>query len=95
MPSKPATPGPARRPDRIAPDHKRALTLLVNSPNGMSEALMQARGVPPAMIEAMTTAGQVTIATMHRSAGRKVVPVRRITITAAGRAVIGASRIEG
>jgi hypothetical protein len=60
---------PLPRKLALTDQHRRALSLLGKSPNGISEALMQARGVPSAVIEALIAAGQVTIATMDRNAG--------------------------
>jgi hypothetical protein len=87
MPTKPAT---------LDPDHKRTLQLLAGSRDGSApEALLiAAHAVTEDLIVAIVEAGHVTISTTHMRAGGKVVPVRRITITAAGQVAIVASRID-
>jgi hypothetical protein len=84
----------APSPRDLPADHRRALDLLARSRDGCPEALFLAHGFDAALIEALVAAGHVTVDTRNMRAGGRVVPVRRITITAAGRVVIGASRIE-
>jgi hypothetical protein len=58
--------------------------MLVDSPDGVSEALLLAHGVKPILIIALIEAGLVTAETRNVLAGGKMVEVRRIMLTAAG-----------
>jgi hypothetical protein len=79
MPTKPA---------KLGPDHRHALDLLAGSRDGCPEALFLAHGFTAAMIEALVAAGHVTVDTRNMRAGGRVVPVRRLRITDAGRQAI-------
>jgi hypothetical protein len=70
-------------------EHGRALDLLAGSRDGCPEALFLAHGFTAALIEILLDAGHITVATTVMRAGGRVVPVRRLRITLAGRLVIG------
>jgi hypothetical protein len=78
MPTKPA---------KLDADHRRTLDLLAGSRDGSAPEvlLIQAHGITADQITAMVKAGHVTISTSHMRAGGKVVVVRRLVITDAGR----------
>jgi hypothetical protein len=76
-----------RRPTLDA-DTRRALFLLASSVDGCPEALFQAHGFTPKLIQALVRAGHVALATSHVRAGGRVIAVRRLRITDAGRHVI-------
>ena len=66
-------------------DTRHALHLLASSVDGCPEALFQAQGFTPKLIQMLVGAGHVAIATSHVRAGERVIAVRRLRITDAGR----------
>lgn len=84
MPPRPAT-------ATLDSDHRRLLDLLAGSRDGTcpEALLLAAHGVSADTIEALRNAGHVEITTTNMRAGGKVVPVRRVVITAAGRVAVG------
>jgi hypothetical protein len=79
---------PPRKPTLDA-DQRRALTLLASSADGCPEALFLAHGFRAELIEALVAAGHVTVDTRHVLAAGRVVAVRRLRITDAGRRALG------
>jgi hypothetical protein len=66
-------------------DTRSALHLLASSVDGYPEALFQAHGFTPKLIQTLVRAGHVAIATSHVRAGNRVIAVPRLRITDAGR----------
>jgi len=69
-------------------DTRSALHLLASSVEGYPEAVFQAHGFTPKLIETLVRAGHVAITISHVRAGDQVIAVRRMRITDAGRQVL-------
>jgi hypothetical protein len=68
----------------IGAEHRRALTLLVKSANGLSEPLMQARSVPASVLRDLLRAKLVTIEAQRRRGYGNMVVIKRLRITEDG-----------
>jgi hypothetical protein len=66
-------------------DTRHALHWLASSVDGCTEALFQAHGFTPKLIQTLIRSGHVAIATSHVRAGERVIAVRCLRITDAGR----------
>ena len=83
-------PAPSTR--RLSAEGRRALEMLATSgPTGATEAIMLAHGFPAALLAGLARNGLVTgsIGTVH--AGARVIQVRRLSITNAGRLALAAA----
>ena len=83
-----AMPAPSLGKPALSSDHRRALGLLASLIDGYWEALFLAHGVTAALIEALVAAGHVTVDAPKMHANGRVVVVRRLRITEAGRQVL-------
>ena len=70
-------------------EHRHALTLLRKSVNGLSQALIEARGVPAAVLQDLIRADLVTVEAQRRRGYNSMVVVKRLRITDAGRRALG------
>jgi hypothetical protein len=75
---------PSRNP-ALSADHRGALTLLAGSRDGCPEALMLAHGFTTKQIEELVGTGHAVVDARNMRAGGRMVAVRRLRITAAGR----------
>jgi hypothetical protein len=71
-------------------DRRRALKLLADSPNGHTEAILQAHGIPLPVLTELVRAGLATASAERVRAGGRMIKVVRLRITDAGRKAIGA-----
>jgi len=70
-------------------DTRSALHLLASAVDGYPESLFQAHGLTPKLIQTLVHAGHVAITISHARAGDRVMAVRRMRITDAGRRALG------
>jgi hypothetical protein len=70
-------------------EHRHALTLLRKSANGLSHALIEARGVPASVLRDLIRAKLVTVEAQRRRGYGRMVVVKRLRITDAGRRALG------
>jgi hypothetical protein len=73
----------------LGTEHRRALILLGKSPNGLSEALLQARGVTTVVLTDLMRAKLVKLEAQRRRGYGSMVEVKRLRITDAGRHALG------
>jgi hypothetical protein len=73
------------RAQRERSDRRRALRLLADAPEGVTEALMLAHGFRVELLVDLCIAGLATAKPEHMRAGRRTVEVVRLKITDAGR----------
>jgi hypothetical protein len=86
---KPPTPSTRR----LSPEGRRALEMLATSgPTGATEAIMLAHGFPTALLAELTRNGLATGSIGTVRAGARVIQVRRLSITAAGRLALNESQ---
>ena len=72
-------------------EHHRALTFLTTAAvNGATQSFLAAHGFSRAMISGMVNRGLVTLTLERTRAGDKVIEVRKVRITAAGRDALAA-----
>jgi len=64
---------------------RRALTVLAQSPQGCTEAIMQAHGFPVVLLAGLVRDGLATATTERTFAGKKPMEVTQMRITEAGR----------
>jgi hypothetical protein len=69
------------------PEHRRALALLADAPNGMTEAALMANGVRPQTVADLVNAGYASESLDHAIAGGRRMEAVRVHITEAGRRV--------
>jgi hypothetical protein len=69
----------------VRPEHRRALALLADAPNGMTEAALMAQGVTLQTIADLVNAGHASESFDHVMAGDRPVEVIRVRISKAGR----------
>jgi len=88
------TPGkksPARPTRRLKAEQRRALQMLAGSgPSGATEAIMLAHGFSDELLDGITRVGLVVVTTGTVRAGERILSVRRLRITEAGRKAIDA-----
>jgi hypothetical protein len=72
------------RPKRIRADYRRALTVLADSPDGATEALMLARGFKLELLVELCRGGLASAQSQRVRAGREM-EVTKVKITEAGR----------
>ena len=75
----------SRRPPQ--PDRRHALELLASCPDGCSEALMAAHGVPAPLLAELVRDGLAAELAGRVVAGEHTIELTRVRITAAGRAL--------
>jgi hypothetical protein len=73
----------------LGTEHRRVLMLLGKSPNGLSEALLQARGVTTIVLKDLMRAKLITLEAQRRRGYGSMVEVKRLRITDAGRQALG------
>jgi hypothetical protein len=73
----------SRRPPK--PDRRRALELLASCPDGCSEVLMAAHGVPAPLLAELVRDGLAAELARRVVAGGRTLNVARVKITEAGR----------
>jgi hypothetical protein len=66
-------------------DHRRALELLADAPEGVTEAIMRAHGFSVALMVDLVHAGLATATAERVVAGSRKIEVTRVRITEAGR----------
>jgi len=66
-------------------EHRHVLMLLAKSPNGLSEPLLQARGVAAAVLQDLIRGKFVAVESQRRRGYRTMVAVKRLRITDTGR----------
>jgi hypothetical protein len=77
-------PAPSTR--RLSAEGRRALEMLATSgPTGATEAIMLAHGFSAALLAGLTRSGLVVVTIGTVRAGERMVKVRRLSITEAGR----------
>jgi len=72
----------------LSASHRRALELLSGSADGLTQALLMAHGVAAELIAQLILDGLVGAEAERMMAGGKLIEVRRIRITDAGRRAI-------
>ena len=80
------------RAERERTQQRRALRLLADAPEGMTEALMMAHGFNSELLVDLCIAGLAIAKVERMIAGRRTVEVVRLKITEAGRQTLTASR---
>jgi hypothetical protein len=71
-----------------SPDRRRALELLVDSPNGCTEAVLLAHGLSRELLVDLIDDGFATASAERVRAGGREIEVTRVRITVAGRRAI-------
>jgi hypothetical protein len=80
------SPAPQNAP--LTADQRRALAFLARSTDGCPEALMLAHGFPSPLLAHLIGVGFVAAESREMHAGKRVLTVRRLRITEAGRRAI-------
>jgi len=84
-------PAPSTR--RLSVEGRRALEMLATSgPTGATEAILLAHGFPAALLAGLTRNGLATGAICTVRAGARVIQVRRLNITNAGRLALAVAQ---
>jgi hypothetical protein len=73
----------------IAPDEREALRMLADSPHGSTESIMLAHGFAIGMLRDLVRDGLATAEPRTVRSGRRLIEVKWMTITDAGRRALG------
>ena len=82
------------RAQRERSDRRRALRVLADAPQGVTEALMLAHGFRVELLVDLCLAGLATATPEQMSAGRRTMEVVRMKITEAGRQALTGKRTQ-
>jgi hypothetical protein len=83
---------PSRAQRERSDDRRRALRLLADAPEGVTEALMLAHGFRVDLLVHLCIAGLAIAKPEHMRAGRRTMEVVRMNITEAGRQALTGKR---
>jgi hypothetical protein len=73
----------------VSRDQRRALRLLADAPNGVTEAIMLAHGFTVEILDLLVLNGLATAERRAMRAGRRPIEVTWLTISDAGRLAVG------